>query len=200
MSRIVTVARYVASAVVAGILAMLAAPRLIWEAGRWVLRAFSPQPQAPQAERELVQQVEEVTAAVEAKVDGILKADVGPDFDVSLGRAALDFLFDAEDADPILAAMLTDETKAYLSGLSREHLGRMVCYSPERVGSHISGGVQILGLPRVPTYREYQAAEFSRLLKAGHTPNPADYCHVVRKADVAAPEPEEELEAVRFGR
>jgi len=198
MSRIVTVARYVASAVVAGILAMLAAPRLIWEAGRWVLRAVSPQPQAPQAESELVQQVEEVTAAVEAKTNGVLKADVAPDFEVSLGRAALDHLFDAEDADPTLAAMLSDETRAYLDGLSREHLARIVCYSPERVGSHISGGVQILGIPRVPTYQEWQAMEFNRLLKAGHNPDPADYCHVIRRADVA--EPEEEVEAVRFGR
>lgn len=208
MSRFVTVARYVASAVVAGILAMLSAPKMVWEAGKWVLRAVSPQPQAPQAQGALMQQVEELVAETESQAAvvaskaardaaGITSADVGPDFHRHLGQAALQFLMPEAGVDPTLEAMIDDEKAHYLLSLPRDQLALFVCMKAEVIGRHLSGDAPLATMPRIPTFREYQATQYARLVKAGHSPDPRDFQHVVRKADV--PDAVEEEDAVRYG-
>jgi hypothetical protein len=200
----VTVRRFIVALIAATLAALAAAPRLIWEGGRWILRSLSPPQQARQAESALVAQVEDLVAETEAKAQiaattGIVKADVGPDFHRNLGRAALQHLLCEDDADPTLAAMLSDETKSYLANLQRDRLAIFVCLQAEVIGRHLSGDARLATMPRVPSYREWQQAEYARLVKAGHSPDPADYHRVVRRADVpdAADEPEED--AVRFG-
>ena len=199
-----TVRRFIGALIAATLAAIAAAPRLIWEGGRWVLRSLAPQPQARQAENALMEQVEDLVAETEAKAQtaaatGIVRAYVGPDFHRNLGRAALQHLLCEDDADPTLAAMLSDETKSYLAGLPRDRLAIFVCLQAEVIGRHLSGDTPLVRMPRIPSYREWQQSEYAHLVKAGHSPNPADYRRVVRRADVpdAADEPKED--AVRFG-
>ncbi|MHC2001816.1 hypothetical protein ACYQR9_15455 [Methylobacterium sp. CM6241] len=194
----------VGALVAATLAAIAAAPRLIWEGGRWVLRSLAPPAEARQAENALIEQVADLVAETEAKAEiaaatGIVKADVGPDFHRNLGRAALQHLLCEDDADPTLAAMLSDETRSYLANLPRDRLAIFVCLQAEVIGRHLSGDARLATMPRVPLYREWQQAESARLVKAKHSPDPADYRRVVRGVDVpdAADEPEED--AVRFG-
>ena len=183
--------------------AMAAAPKLLWEGGKWVLRSLGPPQQAAQAESALMAEVEDLVAETEAKAEmtaaGIHRADVPADFHADLGRAAIQYLANAENEDPILAAMLSEETKGYLRGLPRDRQVLLTAYRPANIGRHLSSEVPILGMPKVPTYREWQQAEYARLVAAGHSPNPADYQRVVRKADVPDAADDTPEDTVRYG-
>ena len=183
--------------------AMAAAPKLVWEGGKWIARSFAPPAQAAQAESALRAEVEDLVAETEAKATmtaaGIHKADVPADFHADLGRAAIQFLADAEHEDPSLAAMLDDEAKEYLLHLPRDRQSLLVAYRPAQIGRHLTREVALVNMPRVPSFREWQQAEYARLAKAGHSPNPADFQRVVRKADVPDAPEEEPQDTVRFG-
>lgn len=178
--------------------AMAAAPKLVWEGGRWILRSLAPPQQAAQAETALVQQVEELVAETETKAEmtaaGVHKADVRPTHFTDLGRAALQYLHPMEGDDESLAVMLDDQAKDYLDTLPRDRLALFVNYRPEQIGRHLSRDVPLLNMPRVPSYREYTQALYVRLAAEGHNPDPR-IVQSIRRADVD----EEPQDGVRYG-
>lgn len=201
MSATRTVTRFVAlvgSAMKAGLIAMLSAPKLIWDGTRFVLEALKPQSQAAQAQGTLVQQVEELVAETETKAEmtaaGVHKADVRPTHFTDLGRAALQYLQPMEGDDESLAVMLDDQAKDYLDSLPRDRLALFVNYRPEQIGRHLSRDVPLINMPKVPSYREYTQALYNRLAAEGHNPDPR-IVRTVRLADVD----EEPQDTVRFG-
>lgn len=197
-----TVVRLVAlvgSAMKAGLIAMLSAPKLIWDGTRFVLEALKPQSQAAQAETALVTKVEELVAETETKAamtsaGGITRADVRPTHHTDLGRAALQYLQPMEGDDESLAVMLDDQAKDYLDTLPRDRLALFVNYRPEQIGRHLSRDVPLLNMPRVPSYREYTQALYDRLAAEGQNPDPR-IVQTVRRADVDL----EPQDTVRFG-
>lgn len=193
-----TVRRFLGAVIAATLAALAAAPRLIWEGGRWVLRSLAPPQQAAQAENALMAEVEDLVAETEAKAEmtaaGVHRADVPADFHADLGRAAIQYLADAEHEDPSLAAMLDDQAKEYLINLPRDRQSLLVNYRPEQIARHLLREVPLINMPRVPTYREYTQALYDRLAAEGHNPDPR-IVQTVRRADVdETPE-----DAVRFG-
>ncbi len=169
-----------------GLLAMLSAPKLVWDGARFVLKSFGPPQQAAQAESALVQQVEELVAETEA--EGRARRRRHPQGRRPGGfprrprarRAPVPGRCGTRESDPRGPAERRDE------GLPPPPCPRQAGpahgISAANIGRHLSGEVPILGMPKVPTYREWQQAEYARLVAAGHSPNPADYQRVVRKA------------------
>lgn len=182
-----SVRRFLGAVIAATLAALAAAPKLIWEGGRWILRSFAPPAQARQVESALVAQVEDLVAETETKAAmtaaGDHKADVRPTHYVDLGRAAIQYLADAEHEDPILASMLDDQAKEYLITLPRDRQSLLVNYRPEQIARHLLREVPLINMPRVPTYREYTQALYDRLAAEGHNPDPR-IVQSIRKADV----------------
>lgn len=196
------VARFVAlvgSAMKAGLIALLSAPKLVWDGTKFVLQALSPPQQAAQAETALVTQVEELVAETEAKAEmtsaGIHKADVPADFHADLGRAAVQYLADAEHEDPSLASLLDEEMRDYLLHLPRDRQSLLVAYRPAQIGMHLSGDIPLVNMPRIPSFREWQQAQHDRLVAQGLRPDPRAI-RTVRLADV---DETPDADTVRFG-
>jgi hypothetical protein len=188
----------VASAAKLGLIALLSAPKLVWDGTKFVLQALSPPQQAAQAQGELVQQVEELVAETETKAAmtaaGVHKADIRPTHHTDLGRAALQYLMPMEGDDETIAVMLDDQAKDYLDSLPRDRLALFVNFRPEQIGRHLTREVPIATMPRVPSYREYTQSLYDRLAAEGHNPDPR-IVQSIRWADVD----EEPQDTVRFG-
>ncbi|MCJ2043169.1 hypothetical protein MKK58_01185 [Methylobacterium sp. J-078] len=178
--------------------AMAAAPKLVWEGGKWIARSFAPPAQAAQAESALMAEVEDLVAETETKAAltaaGVHRADVPADFHADLGRAAIQFLADAEHEDPSLAAMLDEEAKEYLINLPRDRQSLLVNYRPAQIGRHLTREAALINMPRVPTFKEYRQALYDRMEAEGLRPDPR-IVQSIRKADVdETPE-----DGVRYG-
>ncbi|MCJ2047645.1 hypothetical protein MKK58_24345 [Methylobacterium sp. J-078] len=193
-----SVRRFLGAVIAATLAALAAAPKLIWEGGRWILRSLAPPQQAAQAPGELVEQVEELVAETETKAAmtsaGVHKADIRPTHHTDLGRAALQYLMPMEGDDETIAVMLDDQAKDYLDSLPRDRLALLVNFRPEQIGRHLTREVPIATMPRVPSYREYTQSLYDRLAAEGHNPDPC-IVQSIRRADVD----EEPQDGVRYG-
>lgn len=156
-----TIRRYLAAA----ILAMLAAPRLVLEGGRWVLRSLfaPPTPQGLEIE-DAMDAVRAAAAPAPFPVADTVPAEdtvrVAQPFVsrtpseteealVAWGRVARAYATSRLSAEPEPDMRALDESaEGWLRGLSDQECQRLLDFSCRRVSDHMTGSHLISGLPK----------------------------------------------------
>lgn len=157
---------------IAAILAILAAPRFVLEAGKWVLRTFSapPMPQGLEVEQAM-DAVRAAAAPTPAPAADTVQAEdtvrVAPPFVsrtasetdeaiVAWGKAARAYVLArlTGAAEPDLRN-LDEPAEAWLRGLTRFECERVLDFDARRVADHMLGYHLIKGLPRCMTRPEW---------------------------------------------
>jgi hypothetical protein len=149
---------------VAAILAMLAAPRLVLEGGRWVLRSLfappTPQgleiedamdavrhaaaPTAPQSDTVPAEDTVRVAAPFVSRTPSETEEAL-----VAWGRTARAYATSRLSTEPEPDMRGLDESaEAWLRGLSDQECQRLLDFGARRVSDHMTGSHMISGLPR----------------------------------------------------
>lgn len=156
--------RFIAAAMRAALAAMAAAPRLVWDGARWVVRAVTGAPgEAAAAQAEAVAEMQ--AAAVEAEQALATPAPgdpVGTSADAALewGQAALRYLAGQRRG---VEAILDEPALVYLNALTPYQQARLAAHPARRIGEHLLRERRIASLPEPEDLAAWRKAELARL-------------------------------------
>lgn len=158
--------RFVALVMKVALAAIAFAPRLVWEAGKWVIKEVSGAAGAnsaaaaqAQVAAELQAAADEVAHAQAAPVAAEYTSPIGtPNW--AWGTAALHVLAEGREVG---VGILDEAALSYLEKLSPEQGLRLAAFSPDRIGRHLTGNEPIRSLPQPGSLHSYWAAEIQRL-------------------------------------
>jgi len=124
--------------------AMAAATKLVWEAGKWVVRSVFPNLAPPPGA-----DIEDVLERVAAAPESTDKADL-PDLDVDAGKVAFDYALSTLSGGRHPAPDMTrlpEDIARWIAKLSPADLQRLTQHGAKRIGEHVLGERPIADLP-----------------------------------------------------